>query len=133
MQDQGWIVDSGATYHITNDATNFKPIRDCGKYGKNHLFVGNGYDVSVYKIGYVVILCTNNNTSINLNNVLFNPQITRKLVSVSKLATDNNVCVEIDDKQCLVKDRMTGTQVLKATRREGLNEIKGVESKCFNV
>lgn len=43
------------------------------------------------------------------------PQIKKKLLSVSKLTSDNNLNVEFDVNCCVVKDEVTGLKLLEGT------------------
>lgn len=48
------------------------------------------------------------------------PKITKNLLSVSKLATDNNITIEFDASDCFVKDKLTGQVLLQGKLRDGL-------------
>jgi len=58
--------------------------------------------------------------NLNLCNVLYVPEITKNLLSVSKLTTNNNALVEFDANYCYVKDKLTGKILLKGKLRDGL-------------
>lgn len=60
---------------------------------------------------------------INLHNVLYVPQITKNLLSVSKLTSNNNVIVEFDHDFFFVKDKVIGNVLLKGTLKYGLYQL----------
>jgi len=45
--------------------------------------------------------------NLNLHNVLYVPEITKNLLSVSELTADNNTLVEFDANYCYVKDKIS--------------------------
>ncbi|CAI8608406.1 unnamed protein product [Vicia faba] len=65
--------------------------------------------------------------SLNLHDVLYMPSITKNLLSVSKLAVDNNILVEFDANYCFVKDKLTGKAILRGTLKERLYQLSGIE------
>lgn len=52
-------------------------------------------------------------SSWKLNHVLRVPNISKSLVSISKLTSDNNVFVEFHSNVCFVKDKTIGTIILR--------------------
>jgi len=51
------------------------------------------------------------------------PEITKNLLSASKLTADNNAIVEFDEKCCYVKDKPTGKALLKGRFKDGLYQL----------
>jgi len=84
----GWIVDSGATSHVTSNRSMF------AEFNKNHrenIFVANGQRVVVEGIGTVRIQITNSDgkrQSVKIQNVLYVPSISGNLLSVRKLVAE---------------------------------------------
>lgn len=119
-----WYADSGASSHVTADYSNMVNPAECG--GKRKVTVGNGSELQISHIGNAS-LATKNGV-LNLKNVLCVPNIAKNLVSVSKLARDNNVFVEFYADSCLVKDISTGKVVMKGTLKDGLYELNNVDA-----
>ncbi|KAE8690865.1 hypothetical protein F3Y22_tig00110893pilonHSYRG00648 [Hibiscus syriacus] len=85
-----WVVDSGATHHVTPDSAK----------------VLNHKDLS--------------GPSLMLNDLLLVPKITKNLLSVSKLARDNGVYFEFHASNCCVRDEGTGAVLLQGKEKDGL-------------
>lgn len=52
------------------------------------------------------------------------PKIAKNLLSVLQLTSDNNVTIEFDENNCLIKDKQLGVLVLKETLKDGLNKLQ---------
>jgi len=111
-----WIIDSGATHHITNDLDGLHLTNPY--HGADHLIVGNGSGAPITHTGNTV-LHTNSHT-LHLSEVLHVPTITKKLLSVSSLCQTNPVSVEFFSNHFLVKDLKTQVPLLKGLHRNGL-------------
>ena len=86
-----WYIESGATNHVTQDAG---ISLSCSRYTSiEKLHIGNGLGLHIQFVGTTNIK-TLNSLDIHLTNVLHVPAITKKLLSVSRLLTDNNAIVE---------------------------------------
>ena len=86
-----WYIESGATNHVTQDAG---ISLSCSRYtGIKKLHIGNGLGLHIQFVGTTNIK-TLNSLDIHLTNVLHVPAITKNLLSVSRLLTDNNAIVE---------------------------------------
>lgn len=130
IEDPSWYIDSGASSHITNDSgklLDFQPY-----FGSEELLVGNGNGLKIKHIGSV-LLATYSHKPLLLNHVLHVPHITKNLLSVSQLLTDNNVLVEFVDNLCLIKARNSGILLLRGIAKEGLYQIQDVISSNFEV
>lgn len=75
--------------------------------GKNSLKVGNGEKLKIVASGSTKL------KTLNVHDVLYVPKISKNLLSVSKLTTDNNIRVEFDVDRCSVKDKLTGKAFLR--------------------
>ncbi|KAL9438313.1 hypothetical protein AB3S75_024063 [Citrus x aurantiifolia] len=106
VADQGWFLDSGVTHHLTNIVQNLSD----GKiyFSSNLLTVGNGQGLRITHIGYTQ-LYTSFSTCLQLQNSLCVPQITKNLISISKLLTDNDITIEFFSDVCFLKDKVKGT------------------------
>ncbi|KAF7809814.1 Retrovirus-related Pol polyprotein from transposon TNT 1-94 [Senna tora] len=115
--DANWYPDSGASNHVTNTATNLHNRQPYD--GSEKVFVGNGQGLQIPNIGHSSILL-NNNTVLELKNLLHVPAITKNLISVSKLARDNNVYLEFNADAVLIKSQETKETLLKGRIKDGL-------------
>ena len=87
--------------------------------GQEKLIVGNGKQISISHIGQAY-LPTHFPIPLHLENALLVPQITKNLFSISQLIADNRVFVEFHANCCLVKDKTTGTVLLRGKLKDGL-------------
>lgn len=120
-QDYEWYFDSGASNHVTHQNEKLQDLSESN--GKNSLLVGNGKRLSILASGSTQL------NNLNLPNVLYVPEITKNLLSVSKLTADNNALVEFDANYCYVKDKLTGKALLKGKLRDGLYQLSSVNSQ----
>jgi histone deacetylase 1/2 len=114
-QDYEWYFDSGASNHVTHQGGNLGDLNE--NNGKNSLLVGNGETLKILASGSTKL------NDVNLHNVLYVPEITKNLLSVSKLTADNNALVEFDENCCYVKDKVTGKALLKGRLKDGLYQL----------
>lgn len=91
-------------------------------FGHEDLMVGNGNVVSISSVGSNSILLNSNfaSDSLLLNNILFLPQITKNLLSISQFTKDNNVSIEFNSNSCFVKDKLSHKILLKRRLSKGL-------------
>lgn len=118
-EDYDWYFDSGASNHMTHHTDKFQDLTE--HHDKNSLFVGNGEKLKI------VTTCSSKLKSLNLHDVLYVPNITKNILSVSKLDVDNNILVEFDANYCFVKDKLTWKTILRGTLKEGLYQLSGIE------
>uniref|UniRef100_A0A803NPY8 Integrase catalytic domain-containing protein n=1 Tax=Cannabis sativa TaxID=3483 RepID=A0A803NPY8_CANSA len=123
--DSGWFVDTGATNHVTNGLENLDSA--VAYPGSEGLAVGDGKKLLISNIG-LATLPTSKNTHLNLQSILHVPAMTKNLVSVSQLTNDNLVFLEFHKTCCFVKDKQTGTVLLKGTLKDGLYVLE----ECSN-
>ena len=114
--DEGWYLDSGATHHITNNIGNMH-VREEFR-GLDQLTIGNGQGLIITHIGdacfsYKSLNAAHKHTPIVLKNILLVPSITKNLISISKLTTDNNLSIEFVGNVCYVKDSLKGQVLLQ--------------------
>nr|GMC53063.1 Retrovirus-related Pol polyprotein from transposon TNT 1-94 [Ipomoea batatas] len=114
-----WIIDTGASRHVTGDSTwmtNAKDIFHC------HVGLPNGEIVVATQEGSVRLT-----DKITLNQVLYVPSLSCNLISVSQLNDDMQSSVHFNSYMCAIQDQsreMIGTGV----RRDGLYYFKGTDS-----
>ncbi|KAH9680638.1 retrovirus-related pol polyprotein from transposon RE1 [Citrus sinensis] len=126
VEDPSWYFDSGATNHITNDLG--KLLHSQAYTGEEKLFVGNGNALVINHIGSAM-LTTSTSKPLLLNHVIYVPNITKNLLSISKLVADNFVVVEFLDNSCFVKARDTGITLLEGVAKGGLYQVKNIFSQ----
>lgn len=76
-----WYMDSGATHHMNHSPSHLENLTTLS--GKHHIKTADGGDLPIYGI------VSMSSGPIPLQNVLFSPNLTANLISVSKLV-DNN-------------------------------------------
>ncbi|KAL4324854.1 hypothetical protein GQ457_11G024790 [Hibiscus cannabinus] len=111
-----WFVDSGASHHVSPGKANV--LHGMDYEGPCMLTVGNGVKVPIRHVGQSSLLA--GSRSLKLNQVLHVPNITKNLVSVSKLARDNDVFLEFHANACMVREERTGVVLLKGSEVDGL-------------
>lgn len=82
VQSEMWLLDSGATDHMTFTATDFSQI---SLPQHSSIANANGVMSPVTEAGIVTL-----SPSLQLQNTLLVPSLSHKLLSVSQLATDLN-------------------------------------------
>ncbi|CAA0809936.1 Unknown protein [Striga hermonthica] len=117
--DPNWYVDTGATDHIINDLDRLT-FRE-QYHGNDTVQVGNGAGLNIWHTGSCSINTANR--PLNLKNVLHVPNISKHLLSVHKLARDNNVVFEFHPYHFLIKDRATKQVLLDGRCEPGLYPI----------
>ena len=84
LKNVPWIVDSGASDHMTQESKLFNSYISCS--GKQKVFVANGSNIPVHGKGSIAI-----NKHITLDSVLHVPEMSTNLLSISKLAKSQTV------------------------------------------
>ncbi|KAI4303074.1 hypothetical protein MLD38_038749 [Melastoma candidum] len=104
-----WYPDSGATDHMTSTAGmlhNFVPYS-----GLHRVRLGDGTGLSIAGVGQLHLRV--NDHILRLTDVLYVPQLCHNLISIKRLCHDNFCSVEFDGSSFVVKDRRTGTELLR--------------------
>ncbi|KAF7802369.1 histone deacetylase [Senna tora] len=120
ITDAAWFPDSGATNHVTSDASNL--MYGVEYSGAEQLHMGNGKGLLISNIGQSLVKSSfQPSLNLVLNNLLHVPSITKNLASVSKFAKDNSVFFEFHFDACYVKSQATKATLLKGSiRPDGL-------------
>jgi hypothetical protein len=114
--DTNWYTDTGATDHITGELEKLA-VRE--KYhGSDQIHTTSGAGMSIKHIGQTTIRTPDRN--LHLVDVLHVPSTKKNLVSVHKLASDNNVFLEFHPNFFLIKDRDTKTILLEGPCNKGM-------------
>ncbi|MDV3193939.1 MAG: GAG-pre-integrase domain-containing protein, partial [Sweet potato little leaf phytoplasma] len=123
--DENWFLDSGATHHMTPDASALS--YSTPYLGGEHVTVGDGKTISISRVGSQFISSCSHKP-VFLDSVLYTPAITKKLLSVARLCKDNKAFVEFYSSSFLVKDLQTKEVLLKGTLEDGLYRVSTVSS-----
>ena len=113
-----WLLDSGATDHMTIVATDFtttSPPR------RTSVANANGVVSPVTGAGSVYL-----SPSLQLSNTLLVPSLSHKLLSVSQVTTELNCVVLIYPTFCLLRDILTKEIIGRGTKRGGLYYMEDV-------
>lgn len=101
--DGGWIVDSGASAHMSANLNLLSKLTPTSSIPP--ITVGNGSVIPVTHIGQSHINSAYH--SLALKDILVAPHLVQNLISVRKFTTDNWVSIEFDPFGLTVKDLAT--------------------------
>ncbi|XP_074291353.1 uncharacterized protein LOC141618145 [Silene latifolia] len=107
-----WIIDTGASNHVTGDLSLFMdsmviPPRPVG--------LPNGKGIMASKMGTIRL-----DDFITLRRVLFVPHLACILISVSQLTADNDYLLQFTKDCCLIQDRSSRKMIGVGELRDGL-------------
>ncbi|KAJ0701721.1 putative RNA-directed DNA polymerase [Helianthus annuus] len=107
-----WTADSGATTHML---TNNHGLKDSKPHtGNMSVIFGNGQTLPVTHIGNTTL-----NNSLSLKNVIVVPNLTKNLLSISRLTNDSPVDVLFSNDHFHIQDRKTGEVLARGTCENG--------------
>jgi hypothetical protein len=110
-----WILDSGASRHVTgmsSEFTSYKPYPYCHK---ETIQTADGTSQPIKGVG--TVQCT---PTITLSLVLYVPSFPVNLVSISSLVDQMDCRVSLDRENCLIQERKTGKRLGTGVRCNGL-------------
>jgi hypothetical protein len=107
-----WLLDSGATDHMTFDPTD---LSQHSSPRRTSIANANGVVSPVTGAGSVTL-----SPFLQLSNTLLVPSLSHKLLSVSQITTDLNCVVLIFADFCLIQDILTKEIIGRGTKRGGL-------------
>lgn len=124
-----WLVDSGATSHMTNrrDAfISFKPLDE-----ENVVVVANNNTLKVKGVGDINVeqVLDGKTEDVSITNVLYVPNICANLLSVSQLVA-KGFTIKFDDSECTI--RKNAQIFMKAHLNRGMFELN-ILSKSKNM
>ena len=90
--------------------------------GGDQVHTASGAGMEIEQIGHSIVHAHNRN--LHLNNVLYVQQARKSLVSVHKLASDNNVFLEFHPNFFFIKDREMKRVLLQGRCEGGLYPLK---------
>uniref|UniRef100_A0A803P5A9 Integrase catalytic domain-containing protein n=1 Tax=Cannabis sativa TaxID=3483 RepID=A0A803P5A9_CANSA len=97
--------------------------------GKDKLVVGDGHPLAITHIGSGILSTNVPFKTLVLKDVLLVPEMAKKLISISKLTTDNDILIEFDSDFCFVKDKVTRKVLLTGMLKDGLYQLNSPLSK----
>ena len=113
-----WLMDSGATHHITSDLNNLSlhtPYQ-----GSDDVLIADGSSLPITHTGSSIFSTPTRNLS--LHKILCVPNVDKNLISVYRLCNTNGVSVEFFLASFQVKDLSTGVPLLQGKTRNELYE-----------
>ncbi|KAM6595208.1 uncharacterized protein LOC133033878 [Cannabis sativa] len=130
VKDPAWYPDSGATSNCTADANNF--TQKDSYFGNEQVHMGDGAEISISNVGKTSFTMPYSSKPLFLNLILHVPQITKKLISISKFSTDNNAYFEFFPDHCFVKDQVSKEVLLQGHLNQGLYVIHPSQNASFS-
>ncbi|KAJ9554025.1 hypothetical protein OSB04_018070 [Centaurea solstitialis] len=119
-----WYVDSGASDHMT--ASSASVTKPTPYLGNNQVSFGNGNVLPISHIGQSSL-----SNRIRLRDVLVVPRISKNLLSVSKLTTDNNLDVLFSQPHFYIQDRTTRKVLAQGICDRGLYVPSTAPQACL--
>lgn len=119
--DPSWYFDIGATDHVTPDISKLTIANDYT--GDDKLQVGNGKHLSISHVG------SSSLPNLSLPSVFIVPNLTKNLLSVSKLTRDNDVFMEFWPTHCSIK----GQTLLQGDISHGLYRLPPVKTNLTST
>nr|KYP52466.1 Retrovirus-related Pol polyprotein from transposon TNT 1-94 [Cajanus cajan]KYP52509.1 Retrovirus-related Pol polyprotein from transposon TNT 1-94 [Cajanus cajan]KYP52511.1 Retrovirus-related Pol polyprotein from transposon TNT 1-94 [Cajanus cajan] len=116
--DDMWYPDSGASNHLTNDISYLSTKQEY--QGKQRVLVGDGNSLLISHIGHSKMHTAQSNITFSLPNIMYIPNISKNLLSISKFTNDNKVFVEFHPTECSVKSQETKMVLLKGHLKDEL-------------
>lgn len=94
-QDNAWLLDSGASHHVTSDVVDVP--QSVPYNGSEGVTLGNGHILPIHCIRYGSLIHNNQKFFLALNHILRTPYTTHNLLYVHKLCYDNNIFMEFHE------------------------------------
>jgi len=116
IQEKKWLMDSTASHHITSNLTNLSIHSEYD--GTDDVVISDGSGLKVTHVGSMSL--SSLSKSFLLHNTLCVPNIHKNLVSVHNFTRSNNIYIEFHSFYFLVKDRNTGTTILRDDCQDGV-------------
>ncbi|KAL2248343.1 UNVERIFIED_CONTAM: Retrovirus-related Pol polyprotein from transposon RE1 [Sesamum indicum] len=115
--NENWIMDSGASAHMSMNADLFHNLRNLDIISSVKLPDGHVYKVR--QIGDIQI-----SNKLTLKNVLYTPDLKYNLLSINALCEAGNISVLFTDSQCFVQDLVTEKVIAIGYKRGRLYLLK---------
>ena len=120
VQDTGWIIDSGATDHMTYNKSLFQYMTSPSK---KKVLTANGESTPVIGAGSIALT-----PNLSLHNCLLVPALSNHLLSVSQITEELDCIVFMFPTFCLLQDIRTQAIIGRGTKRKGLYYVDDVAS-----
>ncbi|POM69446.1 Integrase catalytic core protein [Phytophthora palmivora] len=127
MSKSEWLVDSGASSHMTSVWDKFVSMKDLKTPVR--ITIADGTKIDAVATG-TVSLKLMDGTTVSLSDVLYIPEVEESLTSVSKLAEKNVVAQFSKDKSVF---RYGDAKVMEAMRCGNVYKLKTVGDEVCNV
>jgi transposase InsO family protein len=124
-KENTWIIDSGATDHMTYEEGD---VVNLGKPRKTKIINANGFAYPITGAGDVHI-----SSSLKLSNTLIVPSLSTKLISVGQLAEELKCVVLMYPDCCLFQDILTGEIIGRGVKRERLYHLEDLKYGMANL
>ena len=128
QMDNNLYADSGATAHMTNDPGIIKHLKPY--HGNSSIYVGNGNSLNISHVGQTKLNTANG--KLLLKDVLVVPKLTKNLISVSQLTSDNKCTVEFSSNDFLIKDQQ-GRTLAKGHKKAGLYALEDIQHEALSA
>lgn len=122
-----WYPDSGSSHHVTSSAQHLDTSQEYD--GTYHVIVGNGDFLPITHVGSASIPTQTGN--IPLLDVLVCPEITKSLLSVSKLRDDYPCFVTFDSTNVCILDKATSKVLSQGNKTKGLYRLDNPQFLSF--
>lgn len=114
---QSWIIDSGATHHVSHDKSLFVNLTASMDISVS---LPTRIDIQIAGIGQIHL-----NKYLILNNVLYIPDFRLNLLSISQLTHDLGCRVSFDQGSCMIQDTTKGLMIGQGERIANLYVLEG--------
>ncbi|KAI0501904.1 hypothetical protein KFK09_016849 [Dendrobium nobile] len=118
---QSWVLDSGASSHMTSDASNVQ--FPTAYNGSESVSVANGHTVPIQNYRQGLLPLPDSSRKLHLCNLLHVPALTHNLLSVSKLTKDNSVSITFDSNGFEIKDIQDHQPLLRGRLHNGIYKL----------
>ncbi|PKU73457.1 Retrovirus-related Pol polyprotein from transposon TNT 1-94 [Dendrobium catenatum] len=116
-----WVLDSGATSHLTADP---QTLQQPTMYtGSDTVSIANGSSLPIQHQGQGLLPLPNTPRKLYLKNILHVPALSHNLLSIHKLTADNNCSISFDAHGFTIQDRVDQQILLRGRTRNGLYSI----------
>lgn len=124
---EDWYADSGASAHVTNSTAHLQQSQPYK--GNDSVMIGDSSFIPITHTGSSSIASTSG--KIPLKDVLVCPDITKSLLSVSKLTREYPCCFEFDCDMVRINDKETKKLLVMGPYRNGLYMLEDPPLKSF--
>ncbi|XP_035842124.1 uncharacterized protein LOC110922450 [Helianthus annuus] len=121
-----WVIDSGANQHMVNDDKELFNIIDVSEFDLK-VSHPNGTSVKVMKIGHLKLI-----NGVVLQDVFYVPGYNVNLLSVHRLAKDNQISVIFNENNCVLQDSKSRKILMTGRQDSGLYFV-GSNGNSMNV